>query len=138
MIKRWWVAIVPAIAICAAGLAHADNVRLRVGVYRGQWCDGNQVVYTVTNSRGPRSWVGRMQNGSTLDRIRIDQLSDSSLRIVRILTGANEGQTQQILTRPAAIRIFDGETYAQFWAESGTGPSCRGHNADLRMPHTAQ
>lgn len=136
--NRRRMGIVAGIAVCVAGAAYADNVRFHSGVFRGQWCDGNQVIYHVTNARGVRSWNGRMQNGSALDRIRIDQLSDGSLRIVRTLTGASEGQTQQILTRPAAIRIFDGETYAQYWADSGTGPSCRGHNADLRMPYVAR
>lgn len=114
---------------------NTDNVPLRAGVYQGQWCDGNQVIYNITTAMGPHSWAGRMQNGSSLDRITVDQLDDGTVRIVRVLSGAYEGQTQMILTRRAAMRVFNGATYAQFWAASGIGPSCQGHNADLRMPY---
>lgn len=111
----------------------ADNFPFRAGSHRGQWCDGNLVTYTVTATATPRMWSGRLQNGETFDRIDIEQFGDGSLHIVRHLTGAYEGQTQEITTRPPAMRVFGGHAFAQFWAAHGEGPSCTERNADLRM-----
>ncbi len=132
-VRRAIGAFVVVAAVGASGLA--DRVPFRIGTFRGQWCDGNPVVYSVTSQSAPMQWVGRIQNGSALDRLRITQSDDGSLRIVRFLSGAYEGQTQEITTRPASVRIFDGQSYAQYWAETGSGPSCTGRNADLRMPY---
>lgn len=133
--KSSLMAVVGLGVLTLVGAAYGDYVRFHVGTFQGQWCDGNPVTYRVTSALGPNAWGGRIQNGTTLDRLRVDQLDDGSLRVVRYLSGAHEGQTQQITTRPPAVRVFSGQTFAQFWAETGSGPSCRGVNADLRMPY---
>jgi hypothetical protein len=114
--------------------ALADDADLRLGNFGSSWC-GYDARFNI-ESRDGDSWVfhGHIEIAKTneYDELRIEQLDNNSLHMVRYLTGGNTGQTQIVQTRPPKTLTSS----VDFIATNGHGGGCDGdyHFTMLSLP----
>ncbi len=101
---------------------------LRVGNFGYQWC--NYGATFQIQSKEPDKWVfhGKIliQETGQYDRLWIEQYEDNSLRIIRYLSGAHNGETQVVQTHPPQIKLNNGKSVAEFREKAAYGVGAKG------------
>ena len=106
--------------------AQAGPEDLRVGSFSGTWC-GYKATFELTSKNDAWEFNGkiRIEKTGEYDRLFIRQNNNDSLRIIRYLSGANTGSSQNVLTFPPQVKSNSNGVYATFAGASGGGPGCK-------------
>ncbi len=131
-----------AASLVAASLVTAPAIAaegdMLVGTFGTRFC-GARATFEVYTQGDDWVFDGRILIHSTgeYDQLKIKQYSNNHLRIIRYLTGANEGATQWVDTSPPKFYQKDGRTVASFHSARGAGVGCNNDGAvtDLRVTY---
>lgn len=118
--------LVAAIAVPATA-AEGDML---VGTFGARFC-GARATFEIHTQGDDWVFDGRILIHSTgeYDQLQIKQYSNNHLRIIRYLTGANEGAPQWVDTSPPKFYRKDGRTVASFHSARGAGVGCNNDGA---------
>jgi hypothetical protein len=105
--KRLSIAVLTSLVgmlITCPPLAHADPNDMRTGVFKGYWC-GYSAEYHVDSKDDGDRWVfhGRLtfyEYPGLADELWIEQYGNNAMRMIRYLSGEQEGATQVVETLP--------------------------------------
>ncbi|WP_375449393.1 hypothetical protein [uncultured Devosia sp.] len=109
--------------------AHAADSDLKTGQYEGTWCGYSAVFDIAVKER--RRWVfhGKIvfpTYDNLADELWIEQYEDQSLRMIRYLSGTQEGWTQVIQTFAPEMHGSEAGYAPTFTVERANGPDCEG------------
>lgn len=121
-----------------ASLAENRDADVRIGSYKGTWC-GYPAIISI-ESKEKKKWVF---HGSLIfptynnlsDELWVEQYGDDSLRMIRYLSGTQQGLTQVVQTKIPVMYNIGGVQTPHFTVERADGPDCEGKPTGFYLIH---
>ncbi len=125
-------AIIFMFTIALATMAHAGS-EVKLGTMTGKWCGSDAKIQLTKHDPATGFFHGtiRIIQTGQVDKFRVRQLNDMSLRLVRFLSGYHHGQTQYATTAPPQRYCPHARCYNWWPGDTRGGVGCTHATAEI-------